>query len=244
MIRAISKRDVIGAAEFWKKNPGYHGFRDSTKYDVIIEGQAYPPKAIIAISHEKAKLGEMLPSSFMGAKDGKWHRMLKELGFSIVPKGVFLTEASEIGEAASISSDIDDLNDSCSDSPTMKATLIMARLGQGVFRKDLLALWDNRCAVTGCDILQVLRASHAKPWRSANNQERLDPNNGVPLVANLDALFDAGLIGFDKSGEMLVSKELHDETLLNGVPTSLSRKPTIEQAYYLQEHLDLIFKKK
>ncbi|MGO7165362.1 HNH endonuclease, partial [Rhizobium johnstonii] len=64
----------------------------------------------------------------------------------------------------------------------------------------MLAQWHGRCAVTSCNLPAVLRASHIVPWREASNAERLDPENGLPLVATLDALFDVGLISFDDQG--------------------------------------------
>jgi putative restriction endonuclease len=39
----------------------------------------------------------------------------------------------------------------------------------------------------------MLRASHIKPWSDCSNRERLDPLNGLLLVAHIDALFDNGL---------------------------------------------------
>lgn len=89
---------------------------------------------------------------------------------------------------------------------TTRTALINARLGQGQFRRDLMRIWGRRCAVTGCDVVDILRASHVKPWKNSNNDERLDSQNGLLLGAHLDALFDAGLISFDDSGAMLVSK--------------------------------------
>lgn len=241
--REVRAHHVEEAAKFWNLNPGYKGFRDSTTYDVIINGEPFPPKAIISISRELAKLGHMPPSSFAGAKDGKWHEMLKNLGFRIVPKGVVLTESQEMGESASIHADIEDIEDEYRDNPTMQATMVQARLGQGKYRKEVLSLWDNRCAVTGCAVLPVLRASHAKPWCKSSDKERLDPNNGIPLVATLDALFDAGLIGFDDKGHMHVSKELRNEELLRDVPKTLRKKPTPAQTFYFKEHLSSIFQK-
>ncbi|QGQ27026.1 HNH endonuclease [Gimesia benthica] len=75
---------------------------------------------------------------------------------------------------------------------TTKEQLILARVGQGQFRKGVLALWNDRCAVTGTTF--AVRASHIKPWRDCSDDERIDPNNGLPLVATLDALFDSYLI--------------------------------------------------
>lgn len=69
---------------------------------------------------------------------------------------------------------------------TEKVALINARLGQGKFRKHLDMFWNESCAVTGCKIREVLRASHIKPWRECANKERLDPDNGLLLCAHLD----------------------------------------------------------
>jgi hypothetical protein len=76
---------------------------------------------------------------------------------------------------------------------TERAALIAARLGQRRWRQELDSIWKV-CAITGCDIRELLRGSHIKPWRKCSNSERLDPNNGLLLRADVDALFDSGLI--------------------------------------------------
>ncbi|MCB1227097.1 MAG: HNH endonuclease [Verrucomicrobiales bacterium] len=94
---------------------------------------------------------------------------------------------------------------------TTRRQMIDARLGQGRFREEVLRLWGGCCAVTGVSCKAVLRASHIKPWRTSTNAERLDPNNGLPLAAHLDALFDAHLITFDADGHLLLSQALNSE---------------------------------
>lgn len=136
-----------------------------------------------------------------------------------------------------------DIAASYSGNPTTRERLVQARLGQGAYRDDLLALWGNACAVTGCSLASVVVASHAKPWAESTDDERLDPNNGLPLVATLDKLFDAGLIGFDPvTGAMQVASmvSVHDRTLL-GVPAPLRRSPSGKQAAFLRYHLDHVF---
>ncbi len=54
---------------------------------------------------------------------------------------------------------------------TERESVIKARIGQGVFRKQLLEMWDG-CAVTGVKLPDLLRASHIKPWRYSTNAER------------------------------------------------------------------------
>lgn len=65
---------------------------------------------------------------------------------------------------------------------TEKETLIKARKGQGKFRDDVLNL-HKRCPFTGVSHPVFLTAGHLKPWsRCSDNQERLDPLNGLPLT--------------------------------------------------------------
>ena len=106
-------------------------------------------------------------------------------------------------------------------------TLAKARVGQGTFRAQILAIWDSRCCVTSSTTLDAIRASHIKPWRDSNDNERLDPNNGLPLIATLDALFDAGLITFADDGKLVVSERIEDyeKELLGIVGRQLVRQP-------------------
>ena len=121
---------------------------------------------------------------------------------------------------------------------TTKETLINARVGQGPFREDVLQLWGNCCAVTGSLTLDAIRASHIKPWRESTDDERLDPHNGLPLVASLDALFDAGLISLESSGKMIVSSKLRtaERHIFAIGKKSLTEKPTAKAAKYLAYH--------
>jgi len=138
---------------------------------------------------------------------------------------------------ATITEDIKILNERLDLSVTTRKALIDARVGQGRFRDELLSAWDHACAVTGCDVLSAVRASHAVPWRDSTDSERLDPSNGLPLLANLDALFDAGLIAFADSGEMLVSPQLPREHYgALGIPARLRRVPTPNQVVFLRRH--------
>ncbi len=90
--------------------------------------------------------------------------------------------------------------------------LVIQRVGQDIFRQSLIDYWQRRCAVTGLDVLPLLRASHIKPWaRCASDAERLDVFNGLLLAPHLDALFDGGWISFDDHGGVLVSPELSGE---------------------------------
>ena len=91
---------------------------------------------------------------------------------------------------------------------TVKETLISARRGQGLFRNRVLMQWGGQCAVTGYADKRFLIASHIKPWHAAEDGERLNGFNGLPLIPNLDKAFDLGYISFASSGTILISGEL------------------------------------
>lgn len=121
--------------------------------------------------------------------------------------------------------------------PTQVDALVQARRGQGQYRRDVLKLWQGRCAVTGCAVAAVLRASHALPWCQSTDQQRLDANNGLSLTATLDALFDRGLIGFADDGSMVCSPRLQpgDRKLLN-LPATLQKQLNPAQKEYMRDH--------
>ena len=126
---------------------------------------------------------------------------------------------------------------------TEKETLANARVGQGAFRADVLRIWGSRCCVTGSRMLDAIRASHVRPWRYSTNTERLDPNNGIPLIATLDALFDAGLVTFSNDGKLLVSHRISDaeRELLGLAELRLTRQPHSELLEYMLYHRETVF---
>ncbi|MDR8048034.1 HNH endonuclease [Burkholderia cenocepacia] len=128
------------------------------------------------------------------------------------------------------------LNDQ-SKSPTERLAEVAVRLGQGKFRTDLEQEFGTRCAVTGLTIVPVLRASHIVPWRTANHDERRDPNNGLLLSANVDALFDRYLISFRPDGVVMYSSFLngHDKRNLGPIGNLLV-PPSELRAGYLRRH--------
>lgn len=95
---------------------------------------------------------------------------------------------------------------------TAKESLVQSRIGQGQFRAALIEYWQC-CSVTGYTQVELLKASHIKPWRYASNQERLNVFNGLLLLPNLDTCFDLGLISFDDEGKILISSQLRKTTL-------------------------------
>jgi hypothetical protein len=126
-----------------------------------------------------------------------------------------------------------------------REVMTKTRIGQSLFRKNLHTYWEG-CSVTGCLLFSVLKASHIKPWKDSNPQEKVDPNNGLLLSPNLDSLFDGGFISFNSRGDILISPLLSNEDLgtLNINNKMALRKITPEIVNYLKYHHKNIFQDK
>jgi putative restriction endonuclease len=126
-------------------------------------------------------------------------------------------------------------------SETMREAVILARRGQGRF-KDRVMMIEHYCRITGVDRIEHLRASHCKPWRESSNEERLDGENGLLLTPTIDHLFDRGFIGFEDSGDLIVSPVAHLESLARmGLDPQRTRNVgtfTEGQRRYLEYHRD------
>jgi hypothetical protein len=122
-------------------------------------------------------------------------------------------------------------------SETEKATLVLARRGQGKFRARVQAV-ETSCRITGVSSEKLLIASHIKPWKDSDNLERLSGNNGLFLSPHIDRLFDSGFITFTASGAVTVSPSLDSDVLekwsIN--PGHSVGNFNSEQAYFLEFH--------
>lgn len=126
---------------------------------------------------------------------------------------------------------------------TERAQLVMSRVGQGIFRSNLIKYWGG-CSVSGCEMTELLVASHIKPWRDSTNSERLDMHNGLLLLPNLDKLFDLGYISFKNDGKIIISHLLRSEECgAIGLDHKLElRQPLTEKHQnYLSYHRDVCF---
>ncbi len=75
----------------------------------------------------------------------------------------------------------------------VKERLIKTRVNQSIFRTMILAAYNNTCAITGINNVNLLIASHISGW-SKDEKNRLNPTNGICLNALHDKAFDNGLI--------------------------------------------------
>lgn len=125
---------------------------------------------------------------------------------------------------------------------TEKEQLISARIGQGNYRNKLINLWE-KCAVSKCEMTELLIASHIKPWSKSTNIEKLDPYNGLLLLPNYDKLFDKGLISFEDNGKIIISPLIKEEEykVLGISPNDELFTVYDENKPYLEEHRRIVF---
>lgn len=121
--------------------------------------------------------------------------------------------------------------------------LIMARRGQGVFRHNV-RLVEKRCRLTYLDDSRHLIASHIKPWKVAQGEEKISQNNGLLLSPHVDHLFDGGLISFQDSGELLISENLELNVLKKwNLSGNFEVFPlNSEQQFFMDYHRNFVFK--
>lgn len=95
---------------------------------------------------------------------------------------------------------------------TDREAIVRARRGQGLFKQRVMRI-ETRCRVTSVDNPSYLVASHCKPWRDSSNEERLNGENGLLLTPSIDHLFDRGFVGFEDSGNLIISPVAHKPSL-------------------------------
>jgi len=96
----------------------------------------------------------------------------------------------------------------------------------------------------------LLVASHIIPW-AKNEEERLNPENGICLSALYDRAYDKGLIGISDKYQIIISSELKSNENkdyypfnfgnLNGTILNLPQK-YLPKKEFLQFHLDTVFR--
>ena len=86
---------------------------------------------------------------------------------------------------------------------TTRLVVHRTRIGQGAFATTVRQRFDYACGFCGFSPKSLLKegllwGSHIKPWAVSNDDERLDPLNGIAACRMHDAAFDRGLITIDE----------------------------------------------
>jgi putative restriction endonuclease len=212
------------------------------------------PKPLRPAAHIEA-IGPMLPTKYSpiqsnghgnqgcylaGISDALGHLLLALLDVEATPAFNAAQFVHDSENRIDILDDIHAIEGDTTIPETQRLQLSKARIGQGLFRKQVMLI-DPRCRVTGVEDSRLLIASHIKPWRDASNAERISGFNGIMLSPHVDALFDDRLITFEDDGRMLVHASLPD-TVLDRWSISRHTKADAfrpQQAEFLQHHRKL-----
>jgi predicted restriction endonuclease len=127
---------------------------------------------------------------------------------------------------------------------TERSAIVKSRIGQGLFRKELIKKYNSSCVITGINEKKLLIASHVKPWAVCTNAERLSVENGLLLSPTFDKLFDCGLISFADSGRILISSQLPAEVVSKlhiSATDTFNLKASQELKQNLEYHRDVVF---
>ncbi|CAI1013270.1 HNH endonuclease [Serratia fonticola] len=169
---------------------------------------------------------------------------LGELLLELCDRKVIIS-ASLISDFEIVEKDILDIQNEKELSSTMKEALVKSRIGQGLFRSEVLKIYPA-CPITEVSMPQLLIASHIKPWRECSNRERLDPHNGIMLAPHIDALFDKGYISFSDEGGILIKgvQEVIKSVDLFKLDLNKKIKFSLETKKYIKWHFENLFKGK
>ena len=108
-----------------------------------------------------------------------------------------------------------------------RESLVKIRINQIFFRRSVLAAYNFQCCITGLEIPELLNASHIIPW-SKDEENRVNPRNGLCLNAIHDRAFDRGLLTITPEYIVEVSKSVKQGRTSSAVQDFLLRYEGLE----------------
>ena len=109
---------------------------------------------------------------------------------------------------------------------------IKLRIGQTAFRKVLLKAYEGKCAITGCEVEEVLEAAHISSYKGEHTNV---VSNGLLLRIDLHTLFDLRLINVDANYRVIVSPKLsnseywqYNNLKLKVIPLAKNEQPSVK----------------
>jgi len=158
--------------------------------------------------------------------EGLWASHLQRFGLSADDRNAaeLRSAATEVNESGYFSPD------TLHDERERRLRQIVQRRGQPDFRNKLIAAYQARCAVTGCDAVAALEAAHIIPYCGPDSNH---VTNGVLLRADIHSLFDLDLMAINPEGwtvDLVPSLRATSYSELLGrrigVPTNLADHPS------------------
>ena len=90
--------------------------------------------------------------------------------------------------------------------------MVKVRVGQQRFKRDVLNDCGRVCPFTNITDESLLIAGHIKPWAKSNDEEKLDPKNGLLFTPTFDRMFNNGFISFKDDTKLIISPLVSSRT--------------------------------
>lgn len=179
-----------------------------------------------------------------GSKGGNSNKRIliqSELTFSQWQFVLFGEQNSKIPNIIDIHLPSSEFENSEIDARQKMLRSISERRGQPKFRRELLAAYSYKCAVTGTSANEVLEAAHILPYI---NESRNHVQNGILLRADIHTLFDRFLLSIDEDYKIVISEKIMKSYgKYHGMQMNLPIKPYQPNKNTLSVHYSQ-FKKK
>jgi len=221
-----------GAVDDWHLSTGFKSMKPG---DLIWVVDTAPPKAIVAVG-EAIEVYRKPSGSW--SVDLMWlQHLVSRLKDDPIPKGSYGQTAQTVNRANSRTSRVLDdwlaggpvatkrrVKEMISEDRRRVLREIAQRRGQAAFRAELLAIYNERCAITGSRCIEVLEAAHIVPYADGGSTSW---RNGILLRSDIHTLFDLHLITIDETGKVRVSPQLTSEDYrqYHGMKATLPRNP-------------------
>ncbi|RQQ88755.1 HNH endonuclease [Burkholderia stagnalis] len=110
-----------------------------------------------------------------------------------------------------------------SDERVARYMSVEVRQEQPAFRKAVFEAYGRRCAISGCDIPEVLEAAHlrGRNWRAGHNAA----SDGILLRRDLHALYDRELLELSDGVARFSPLVAHHYAHLDGAPVAVQSSP-------------------
>jgi hypothetical protein len=90
--------------------------------------------------------------------------------------------------------------------------MVKVRVGQQRFKRDVLNDCGRVCPFTNITDESLLIAGHIKPWAKSNDEEKLNPKNGLLFTPTFDRMFNNGFITFKDDTKLIISPLISNRT--------------------------------
>lgn len=192
------------------------------------------PESLFTNAGLMACYADRIPVGVMIQVSGKPKVSYKILGLALVvgwEDGYFFLEGFSLDGSARINSSPQLYSQQNIPEFTDARKSIIARViqrqGQAKFRRVLLDSYSSICVVSGCNFEPVLQAAHIMPYLGPQTNS---PDNGLLLRADIDNLFDLGLIAVaPETFEVIISPRLSstEYSILSGRRLKLPATPKL-----------------